>query len=172
MSFTGRMISGGVKPVLLVHRLQRCCSLGRLPWRPEIDSGLSSCCQNRKQKEKTEEVNRRCPGGWCNESHVDWWTSCRRGMELGFDEKQAGGHANSSCLSFLLANAWLYHQSQNSDLYDASIESRLTLRKNIAQEDRTEKLLIPANYWKKRTGWEHDPLILCNCRVFPTVDFL
>ena len=120
------------KPVLLVYHLQRCCSLGRLPWRPEIDSGLFSCCQNRKQKEKTEEVNRRCPGGWCNQSHVDWWTSCRRGMELGFDEKQAGGHASSSCLSFLLANAWLYHQSQNSDL--ASIWCQHRVKFNFEEE--------------------------------------
>ena len=132
MSFMGRMISGGVKPVLLVCRLQRCCSLGRLPWRPEIDSGLFSCCQNRKQKEKTEEVNRRCPGGWCNQSHVDWWTSCRRGMELGFDEKQAGDHASSSCLSFLLANAWLCHQSQNSDL--ASIWCQHRVKINFEEE--------------------------------------
>ena len=34
MSFMGRMIPGGVKPVFLVHRFQRC-SLGRLLWRPE-----------------------------------------------------------------------------------------------------------------------------------------
>lgn len=56
------------------------------------------------------------PGGWCNERHVDRWTPCRRGLQLGFDEKEAGGHASSSCLSFLLVNAWLYHQSRNSKL--------------------------------------------------------
>ena len=30
------------------------------------------------------------PGGWCNERHVDRWTPCRRGLQLGFDEKEAG----------------------------------------------------------------------------------
>lgn len=112
MSFTGGMISEGVKPALLLHPLQRC-SLGRLPWRPETDSWLFSCCQNMKQKEEREGVNGRCPGVGCKRSHVDWRSPCRRGVESGFDEKEAGGHVSSSLLRFLSVSAGLYHQSRS-----------------------------------------------------------